>query len=242
MSTPTLPTLPSDLPLAQRGPRTAILVELKRSPGGTVRALAAQLELSLNAVRAHLKELEAERLVSHERLAHGVGAPVYAYRLTPAGEALFPRRYEDALLRVLDHVAEREGRAAAVELLAASRFDALRARLLGELADAPPAERMRAVVRALSDQGYMAEGAATFCCGTLVQHNCAIRAAAERYPEICAVERSFLEEVLGGRVELRKNQLAGGCACEHKVSFASKDAELRFGAGTDALSHNESEA
>jgi DeoR family suf operon transcriptional repressor len=240
MSTQALPTLPSDLPLAQRGPRTAILVELKRSPGGTVRALATQLGLSMNAVRSHLKELEAERLVSHERLAHGVGAPVYVYRLTPAGEALFPRRYEDALLRVLDHVAEREGRAAAVELLAASRFDALRARLLAELADATPAERMRAVAQVLSDQGYMAEGAATFCCGTLVQHNCAIRAAAERYPEICAVERRFLEEVLGGRVELRTHQIAGGCACEHMVKFASKDADLRFGA--ESRAHNESEA
>jgi DeoR family suf operon transcriptional repressor len=239
MTTPTPSSPPIDLAAARRGPREAILVELKKSPGRTARALAAQLALSLNAVRGHLKELEAERLVSHERLTHGVGAPVYAYRLTAAGEALFPRRYEDALLRLLDHVAEREGRAAAVALLAASRFDALRARLAGVLAGRPPAERMRVVAQALSEQGYMAEGAATFCCGTLVQHNCAIRAAAERYPEICAAERGFLEEVLGGRVELRTHQLAGGCACEHKVKFASGDADLRFAPGADAGAHKD---
>lgn len=222
MGAPAIPSSPAESPLNERGPRGAILVELKKAPGRTVRALTAQLGLSLNAVRGHLRELEREGLVSHERLPHGVGAPVYAYRLTAAGEALFPRRYEDALLRLLDHVAEREGREAAVALLAASRFDALRERLAGELATATPAERMRVVVQALNDQGYMAEGAATFCCGTLVQHNCAIRAAAERYPEICAAERRFFEEVLGGTAELRSHVLEGGCACEHRVKFESE--------------------
>jgi DeoR family suf operon transcriptional repressor len=205
--------------------RGRILVQLKRAQRLTARELATRLNLSLNAVRHQLKELEAAGLVHYERQHRGVGAPSFAYILTPAGEALFPRRYEATLTEVLDHVVEREGRAAAVAVLEA-RYDALTRRLQGELANATPAERIAAVARLLSDEGYMAEGTATSPSdgqdtGTLIEHNCAIQAVAERFPEICAAEARFLAAVLGAQVDRQEHILSGCSACEYRVRFSA---------------------
>jgi DeoR family suf operon transcriptional repressor len=207
------------LPRGFRGARGQLLIELKRAGKATVRELGTQLGLSVNAVRHHLKELEAAGLVAYEREQRkAVGAPRFAYALTPAGEAVFPQRYKETLTELLDHLVAREGREAAVAFLA-SRYEAMAERLAPELAAASPAERMRIVTRARADDGYMAEGHATFCCGTLTEHHCAIREVSARFPEICEAESRFLERVLGGQVERKLHLLSGDGACVYAVRF-----------------------
>src|SRR4029079_11573585 len=170
-----LPLIDPDLPLGLRGQRGAVLLQLKRGRELTAKELASRLGLSLNAVRHHLKELELEGLVGHQRLHPGVRAPVFVYPLRAGREALFPRRYGQALTAMLDHVVEHEGRDAAVALLE-SYFGALARRLRADLAAAEPAERLRAVAQARSDEVYMAEGSAQAGSGVLVEHNCALPA------------------------------------------------------------------
>jgi len=218
---PSTGTAPVSFPLGLRGARGLVFLELKRARRLTAKELATKLGLSLNAVRHHLKELEAEALVEYERQHRGVGAPAFAYRLSAAGEALFPRRYEATLTELLDHVVEREGRATAVAVLEA-RYDALTRRLQHELAGATPAQRMAAVARLLSDEGYMAEGSAET--GTLIEHNCAIQAVAQRFPEICAAEARFLAAALGAEVDRHEHILSGCSACEYRVRFSAANA------------------
>ncbi|HEV8177124.1 MAG TPA: helix-turn-helix domain-containing protein [Gemmatimonadales bacterium] len=214
---------PVSFPLGLRGPRGLVLIELKRAQRLTSKELAARLGISLNAVRHHLKELEADALVEYQRQHRGVGAPAFAYRLSAAGEALFPRRYEATLTELLDYVVEREGRATAVAVLEA-RYAALTRRLQDELAGATPAQRMAAVARLLSDEGYMAEGTASVETGTLVEHNCAIQAVAQRFPEICAAEARFLAAALDAEVERHEHILSGCSACEYRVRFSTANA------------------
>ncbi|MGH7718556.1 MAG: helix-turn-helix transcriptional regulator [Gemmatimonadaceae bacterium] len=201
-----------------RGPRGAILLEIKRTPQLTAHELASRLGTSLNAVRHHLKELEAESLVEYERERRGVGAPVFAYRLTHAGEALFPRRYEETLLEVLDRMVERGGREAAVAALE-GQFDSLRRKLTPALDGAPPEERAELVTRALMNEGYMAEWRGSATEGELSEHNCAVHAVAQRFPELCAAEVKFLEEMLDASVERHSHILNGCAACEYAVKF-----------------------
>ena len=202
-----------------RGPRGQILLDLKRAQPLTAKDLASRLGLSLNAVRHHLKELEAESLVEYDREHRGVGAPAFAYRLSAAGHDLFPRRYQETLTLILDQVAEREGRAAAVAMLEA-HLGTLAARMKAELEGATPEQRMEIVTRMRAVDGYMAEWhAAGPGQATLREHNCAIHAIAERFPEICAAERRFLEELLGATVERRSHILGGCTACEYHVQF-----------------------
>jgi DeoR family suf operon transcriptional repressor len=67
----------------------------------------------------------------------------------------------------------------------------------------------------------MAEVRTSGASGTLTEHNCAIPAVAERFPEICAAEARFLAEVLGTQVERREHMLSGCSSCEYHVRFSS---------------------
>jgi DeoR family suf operon transcriptional repressor len=213
----------SAAPLGQKGPRAAILVELKRAQRLTATELASKLGASLNAIRHHLKELEAESFVEYDRERRGVGAPVFAYRLTAAGEALFPRRYEETLLQVLDRVVEREGRGAAAAMLE-SQFEALARRLEPVLENASEEQRLELVARALADEGFMAEWQSSADGAALIEHNCAILAVAERFPEVCAAEERFLANALGATVE-RRSHIPSGCgACGYNVRFLRGEA------------------
>jgi DeoR family suf operon transcriptional repressor len=217
-NTPPSASEPLPRPLGLKGPRAEVVMELKRSGTVTAKGIAERLGLSLNAVRHHVKELEAAGLVGYERENRGVGAPAFIYRLTPAGEALFPRRYEDAVGRLLDYVVAREGRAAAVDVLE-SRYKELALRLRSALAEASPEERVTIVTRALAEEGYMPEIRSGKASGMqLVEHNCPIQQVAERFPEVCEAEARFLEEVLEAEVT-RGDHIVSGCGtCEYHVA------------------------
>lgn len=216
----------SALPLGYRGIRGSVLVQLKRSELVTTKQLADRLGASLNAVRHHLRELEEQGLVEYQRQYRGVGAPAFAYRLTAAGHALFPKRYEATLASLLDHMVEREGHAGTVARLE-SRYDALAAQLREQLGDAPLSERLDAIARLLTSEGYMAEASVNGTAATLTEHNCAIRLVAERFPEICAAEARFLAAVLGGAVQRERHILSGCSACEYRVNLEEPTAPPR---------------
>ncbi len=206
------------LPAAYKGPRGAILTALKRAGSLTARELGDQLGLSPNAIRHHLKELETEAVIDYRREQRGVGAPTYAWYLKAAGEALFPQRYKEMLTEVLDRVAAQAGRQAVVSALE-TRFEDLARKLRPELEHASPEQRMEVVMRALVDDGYMAEWNDGVGGLRLTEHNCAIRALAERFPEICEAEARFLAQVLAAAVERESHMLDGCTSCEYRVRF-----------------------
>ncbi len=200
-----------------RGMRGQILVAIKKSQPTTAKDLSAMFGVSANAVRRHLKELEVEGLVAYGREQRGMGAPVFAYSLTPRGEAVFPNRYQDALTELLAHVEERAGRGE-ISAMFADRFRSQAEQLKDELADLPVEERLQRLVRLLSDEGYMAEWKTENGAITLAEHNCAIRSVAQRYPEICAAEARFLTDVLAAGVERRGHIAAGSNACTYAIT------------------------
>ena len=70
----------------------------------------------------------------------------------------------------------------------------------------------------------MAEGSTFAETGTLVEHNCAIQAVAQRFPEICAAEARFLAAALGAEVDRQGHILSGCSACEYRVRFSAANA------------------
>src|SRR5215211_8994430 len=76
------------------------IVNLLRGRQGTVNELAEKLELTDNAVRAHLLTLERDGLVRQSGVQRGARKPHFAYELTAEAERLFPKAY-DALLNQL---------------------------------------------------------------------------------------------------------------------------------------------
>jgi DeoR family suf operon transcriptional repressor len=205
-----------------KGLRGDVLLELKRAQPLTVKDLADTFGVSANAVRRHLKELEAEGLVSYRREQRGTGAPTFVYRLTASGDALFPTMYGEALTDVLAYVARQSGRDA-VRALFAARFREHAERLRRELAQGTLEERVAAVVDVLSQQGFMARWTVEDDALRLAEHNCAVRQVAEQFPEICAAEADFLREVLQSDLT-RQTYIPDGCnACQYTIALNGAD-------------------
>ena len=209
---PFAPTLPGF-----RGIRGDVLVAVKKSQPVTAKELAAEFGLTPNAVRRHLKELEAEGLIRSARQVRGVGGPTLAYSVTEAGEALFPRAYDTTLTTLLDGVRDQLGADGVVQLFRA-QWERVASGAKEELAALPLNERAQLLAELLTSHGYMAEaGQAPRNEAVIREHNCVLRSVAERFPEVCIAEERFLSEFLGAVVERRKHIASGASCCEYCV-------------------------
>ena len=204
-----------------RGVRADLLVALKKGQPLTAHELGEKFGLTANALRRHLKALEEDGLVRYQRQVRGVGAPVYTFSLTAAGEALFPRGYVTVLETALDAIRQRGGDDAVSAVLDAEWQQ------LGDEAEPimdglPLGERMPLVAELLTSKGYMAEAigeaegeqAGTV---TLRIHNCAMREIVNRFPEACAAEAKFVERLLGVPLVRGAHRLQGCGRCEYRV-------------------------
>ena len=202
-----------------RGLKADLLIALKKAQPLTARELGERFGLTPNALRRHLKALEEAEVVRYRREVRGVGGPVYAYSLTESGETLFPNAYADVLVAALETLGEQAGPGAVVALIR-RQWDALVGDAAPTLAALPLAERAQLLAELRSSQGYMAEAVGESGDEEAIlvrEHNCAIRAAATRFPEICAAERRLFEEILDASVERRRHILAGCNKCEYVV-------------------------
>jgi len=227
---PTVPAIPG-----YRGLRGEVLLALKKAQPLTAKELGALFGVTPNALRRHLKELEAEGVVRYRREVRGVGGPVFAFSLTEAGERLFPRAYDSALNEVLELVRQQMGSEGVVELFR-KRWADIAERAKPELALLPLNERAQRLAQLLTSLGYMAEASAGES-ATLREHNCAIRAVIERFPEICVAEERFLAEVLGAHVTRQTHIAAGANCCEyciHPADASGTDQATMAGAAPQA--------
>ena len=202
----------------QRGLRGDIIRQIKKAQPITAKELGEIFGVSANAVRRHLKELEAEGLVVYGREQRGTGAPTYAFRLSSDGEALFPRQYEQALTRLIGHVVDHEGRAAAIAVVDEQYAD-LRRRLGGVSDNLTPSDRLKNVTNVMGEAGFMTESSEEDGEVMLSVHNCVLRAVVNCLPEVCDTELRFLEDALGARVERQTHILSGCNACEYTIEF-----------------------
>lgn len=194
----------------------------------TAHELGARFGLTANALRRHLKALEEDGLVRFVREVRGVGAPVYTFSLTAAGEALFPRSYVAVLATALDTLRAAQGDAAVTSALGAE-WKQLAAEAGPVLSALPLSERMALVAELLTAKGYMAEAVEHAHddaregerSPTLRIHNCAMREIAERFPEACAVEAHVVEQLLGVPLVRGQHRLDGCGRCEYSVVTAA---------------------
>jgi DeoR family suf operon transcriptional repressor len=213
-----------------RGIQAELLLTLKKQQPLTARELAARFDVTPNAMRRHLETLEAAGVVRYTREVRGVGGPVHAFSLTGSGEALFPRSYANILLETLESIVAEHGRAGVSDFFR-RKWSMLAAEAAPALSQLPLHERVQLVAELWTSLGYMAEADVDDETGepVLRKHNCAIRAVAEQYPEVCATEVEFIAEVLGVPPERRQHILAGCNSCEYVIGgvpLARRSSEL----------------
>lgn len=195
-----------------------LLHALKAAGPQTAATLAARLAITPVAVRQHLQHMAAAGLVAHEDLRTGVGRPKRHWRLSEAGHQRFPDNHAGLTLELLGAVAEVFG-AAGMDRLIAHREQAMLTSYRAALAGcATLAEKVEALARQRSAEGYMAEtrllpdGALM-----LVENHCPICVAAAQCQGLCRSEGEVFEAVLGTRVQRVEHLLSGARRCAYRI-------------------------
>ena len=200
-----------------------VLDRLKRVDGATAAELAAELSLTEAAVRQHLDGLEANGLVRRrERPASGRGRPPVEWSLTELASELFPDRHGDLTVELIDATRSalgEDGLARVVEARAAAQLASYRAALPAPGA-ATPRQRLGALAKRRSAEGYMAEVKRDADAWLLVENHCPVCEAAQACTGLCRTELELFRATLGPDVEVERTQhlLSGDARCVYRVT------------------------
>ncbi|MCI4347316.1 MAG: helix-turn-helix domain-containing protein [Thermoplasmata archaeon] len=211
---------PEGIEAADRGlspAKRAILTILKRTPGASLKDLAAGLGISRAGALKHLAKLEGGDLVEREYRAGKLGRPRVCFRLTSTAQRIFPAAYAQTALSAMTFIERHQGRAAVVQMLE-ERAEELRERHTPRLARKDLPARIRELSRIRDEEGYMTELKRPRAVGTeLMEHNCPILAIAETYGEACDVERRLFRNLLGADVTVSHRVVAGDPVCRFLI-------------------------
>jgi predicted ArsR family transcriptional regulator len=150
-------------------------------------------------VRQQLAALAAEGWVARADAPAGaprVGRPPVAWRLTEAGEHLFPKSYDDLASTLVGAVAETLGPEALRKVLG-SLTDARVRRWASRLADTPLAEQVRALTDIYEEGDGFMEARRVPGGWELVERNCPYLNVARARPALCSTTVSALSRLLG---------------------------------------------
>jgi len=186
----------------------------------TIAQLAAELDVTGEAVRQQLLQLHREGWVesSVERRTDRArtGRPATTYRLSAAGDHLFPKHYDALAVAVIDAISDEFGAEAAVRVLARVSDDRVQA-VAPSLRDLTLQQRVEALKNwYLADDPYM-DVERTGDDFRLVERNCPFYNTAMRRPALCSVSVNALARLLGVRVAREEKFQNGDGRCVFRV-------------------------
>jgi predicted ArsR family transcriptional regulator len=175
------------------------IVNLMRGTTVTVNDLAAQLELTDNAVRANLLSLERDGLIRQSGLQRGTRKPHFAYELTSEAEHLFPKAYDTLLNQLiavlkgrltpkaLKEVLREVGRSLAASQPARGNLESRVGKGLMAL------EALGGSARMEKERGKL----------FIRSGSCPLATAVAEHPEVCQLAESLLSRIVGSSVRER---------------------------------------
>jgi len=195
------------------------MTALKQAGEATADDLAAELGVTVSAVRQQLDGLFADGLVAWRPESRGRGRPAHLYHLTRAAEPLFPKAYGGLTTELLGYVADADPELVddIFDRRRQRRLEGAQVRLAAVGADL--ADRVAELARILDEDGYLAAWEAvpdgSF---RIVEHNCAVLDVAERYGQACSSEIAFLRQALpDAGVERVSHMIAGAHSCAYAI-------------------------
>ena len=199
---------------------SALLEALKRSGLATVRALADELGITYEAVRQQIAELLKAGWVRHgERQVEGQRGPASRrYRLSAAAEHLFPKHYDALSAELLQHVLDRFGGEALVQILG-KMTDARVARFAPLLKSLSVKEKLKALCSLYEDKDAYMELQWQDGAPALIERNCPFFNVAQKHPALCSVSVNTLERLLGYQVVREQRFQAGHGRCVFRVKL-----------------------
>ncbi len=228
----------------QSSTKQDILEYLLKHSQATAFELAAVLDVSPQAIRRHLKDLEAQKLVLYSSTLQaqstqsadsvqgeirGMGRPQHVYQLSRQGRDRIHRandfqsdRYGDFAVSLLDTLAETVGYDQVSSILQ-KQWERKAQEYREHLGSGSLQERVAKLVELRKTEGFMAEYHPVDSNGSLsgdkfifMEHNCAISNVAESFPSICGHELEMFAAVLPDCTVERTHWLING---EHRCGY-----------------------
>ncbi|NEQ31975.1 MAG: iron-sulfur cluster biosynthesis transcriptional regulator SufR [Leptolyngbya sp. SIO4C5] len=200
-----------------------ILQYLMKHGEATAQTLAERLSVSPQAIRRHLKDLEADELIEHQAVQAGMGRPNYFYCLSSKGRDRFPTQYDTFALSLLDTLAETVGQEE-VKVLLRKQWERKALAYRQKVGTGSLQERVNNLVKLRQAEGYMAEWhevdptrdehpAPGY---VITEYNCAISHIAESYPSVCGHELEMFQVALPDCAVSRTHWIVDG---EHRCGY-----------------------
>jgi len=209
----------------QTSTKQDILQYLLKGGQGTALELAESLDISPQAIRRHLKDLEAEGLIHYQSVQAGMGRPQHIYQLTSLGRDRFPNRYGDFAVSFLDTLAETVGREQVISILQ-KQWERKAMEYRRVVGSGSLQERVAKLMELRKAEGYMAEWYPVDDRDSdfntkgdrfvFMEHNCAISNVAETFPSVCGNELEMFAAVLPDCTIERTHWIIDG---EHRCGY-----------------------
>ena len=205
-----------------------ILQYLLKQGQATAQELATTLDISPQAVRRHVKDLEAEELILYQTVQAGMGRPQHIYQLSRQGRDRLRRDLSDGYsqftVSLLDTLAETVGHEQMLSILR-KQWERKALDYRDRLGNGSLQERVARLVELRKAEGFMAECHSVESSKSdddyssrfiLTEHNCAISNVAESFPSVCGHELEMFATVLPDCTIERTHWLING---EHRCGY-----------------------
>jgi DeoR family transcriptional regulator, suf operon transcriptional repressor len=202
----------------QTSTKQDILEHLLKQGQATAQDLATILDISTQAIRRHLKDLQVEGLIVYQSVSAGTGRPQHIYHLSPKGRDRFPNQYDRFVLSFLDTLVENLGYEQAGKMLQ-QHWQKKSIDYRQQLGNGALLERVAKLVELRRQEGYMAEyhplegENGKFI---LTEYNCAISHVAASFPAVCGHELEMFAAALADCQIERTHWIVDG---EHQCGY-----------------------
>lgn len=176
------------------------IVGLLRRGMGTVEELAGRLEVTDNAVRAHLSTLERDGLVERRGMRRGSRKPHFAYALTAEAEQLFPKAYSTLFNQLLTVLKQRLS-PSELEIILRETAHLLAAGNTPKENESQESRARRALtaLESLGGASNLQDEDGKLSINSVT--SCPFDVSVSKHPEVCRLAEAFLSEVTGLKVK-----------------------------------------
>jgi predicted ArsR family transcriptional regulator len=210
--------------------RRELLRVIKQIGSASASELASQLGLTREAARQQLQLLEHQQLVvCHKKNSGSAGRPALLFSLSEAGEHLFPKRYDELSLLLLDTVTEELGNRQ-LERLMGAITDRQVAQWQAQLAGLSLKDRLLVLKDFYFENDPYTEVIEDTDGLWLIEQNCPFLNLAMERPALCSITVSTLTRLLGVEVRREKRFQSGDGRCAfHILGDRPVATDFRFG-------------
>jgi predicted ArsR family transcriptional regulator len=203
--------------------RELVLKNLLNRQQCTINELAEAVDINPISVRHHITKLEADGLVTSKEERHGVGRPRRVYFLTEKGMELFPSRYLNLSMRMLEQIKEALPKNKVEKLFREMGIEMVSSEYSEEdFSGLNLEDRIELVKEFLVNEGFTVEVSKSDDRYFIRETSCPYMHVGKEHPEVCIVDKTMISTMLATPVEKTHCVLNGDEYCAYSTPISEQ--------------------